>query len=52
LVFNFIIATFDCQGGSQGGGISANAIALARNGVAPPLSRITYNKILNTQHVF
>jgi len=29
--------TLDCQGGSQGGGISARALALARPGVAPPL---------------
>ena len=36
---NFIITTFDCQGGSQGGGISA--IALAHPGVAPPLFILT-----------
>jgi len=36
LIFNFIITNFDCQDGSQGGGIS-EAFALARSGVAPPL---------------
>jgi len=38
LIYNFIITTFDCQGGSQGGGISARAFALAHIGVAPPLT--------------
>jgi len=33
LMSNFIITTFDCQGG----GISARAFALARHGVAPQL---------------
>src|SRR6218665_3674228 len=32
LIYNFIITTFDCQGGSQDGGISARAFALARPG--------------------
>ena len=32
LLYNFIINTFDCQGGSQGGDISARAFALARFG--------------------
>ena len=36
-ILNFIITTFDCQGGSQGRGISARAFALVRPGVAPPL---------------
>ena len=36
LIYNFIITTFDCQGRSQGGGISARAFALARYGVTPP----------------
>ena len=42
LIYNFIITgtTFDCQGGSQGGGISARAFALARPGVAP-LTRLS-----------
>ena len=38
-IFNFIITIFDFQGGSQGGGISARAFALARPGVAPPLNQ-------------
>ena len=37
LIYNFIVTNFDCQGGSQGGGISARAFALARPGAAPPL---------------
>jgi len=38
LIYNFILTTFDCQGGSlQGGDISARAFALARPDVAPPL---------------
>ena len=37
LIYNFIIPTFDCQGGSQGGGISERAFALARPGVVPQL---------------
>ena len=37
LIYNFIVTTFDCHGGSQGGGISARAFALAHPGVAPPL---------------
>ena len=37
LIFNFNIITFDCQCGSQGGGISTRAFALARPGVTPPL---------------
>ena len=37
LIYNFIITTFDCQGGSQGRGISARAFALVLPGVAPPL---------------
>jgi len=40
LMYNFIITTFDCQGSSQGGEISAKAFALAHPGVAPPLSLI------------
>jgi len=36
-VFNFIITTVDCQGGSLGGRISARAFSLARPGVASPL---------------
>jgi len=36
LIYNFIYTTFDGMG-SQGGGISARAFALARPGVAPPL---------------
>src|SRR6218665_1180114 len=40
LMFNFIITTFNCQGDSQGGGISARAFFVpARLGVAPPLMR-------------
>jgi len=39
LIYNFIITTFDCQGGSQVGGISARAFSLARPGVAPPLNQ-------------
>src|SRR6218665_2719428 len=39
LICNFIITTFDFQGGNQGGGISARAFALARPGVAPPLNQ-------------
>jgi len=31
------MTTFDCQGGSQGAGISARAFAFARPGVASPL---------------
>src|SRR6218665_3379611 len=38
-IYNFIITIFDFQGGSQGGGISARAFALARPGVAPPLNQ-------------
>jgi len=34
LIYNFIITTF----GSQSGGISARALALACSGVAPPLA--------------
>jgi len=41
LIYNFIITTFGCQGGSQGGGISDRAFALARPGVAPPLIEAT-----------
>src|SRR6218665_2622626 len=37
LIYNFIITTFDCQGDSQGRGISARAFAQARPGVVPPL---------------
>src|SRR6218665_3902842 len=37
ILYNSIITTFDCQGGSQGGGISAGVFALARPGLAPPL---------------
>jgi len=37
LIYIFIITAFDCQGGSQGGGISARAFALVCPGVAPPL---------------
>ena len=37
LIYNFIVTTFDCQGGSQGVGISARAFALTRPGVASPL---------------
>src|SRR6218665_53728 len=33
LIYNFIVTTFDCQGG----GISAKAFTLARLSVAPPL---------------
>jgi len=36
-MYKFIITTFDHQGDSQGGGISAREFALARNGVVPPL---------------
>ena len=36
LMYNFIITTFDCQGG----GISARANALARPGVAPQLTQL------------
>src|SRR6218665_1910372 len=39
LINNFIITTFDWQGGSQGGGISATVFSLARPGVAPPLNQ-------------
>src|SRR6218665_2322098 len=34
LIYNFIITTVDCQGGSQSGGISASAFGLARPGVS------------------
>ena len=37
LTYNFIVTTFDCPGGSQGGGISARAFALARPDVVPTL---------------
>ena len=37
VIYNFIITIFDSQGGSQSGGISARAFALAPPGVAPPL---------------
>jgi len=37
LIYNFILTTFDYQGASQGGDISARAFALARPGVTPPL---------------
>jgi len=37
LIYHLLITTFDYQGGSQGGGISAKAFALARPVVAPPL---------------
>jgi len=43
-LYNFIITAFYCQDGSQGGGISARAFALARPGVAPPLSIGLYSK--------
>jgi len=35
--YDFIIITFDCQGGSQGEGIYAKAFALAYPGLVPPL---------------
>ena len=37
LIYNFIVATFDCQGGRQSKGISGSAFALARPVVVPPL---------------
>src|SRR6218665_733060 len=39
LIYNFIITTFDCKGGSQGGGTCISANALARPGVVPPLCK-------------
>ena len=36
-IYNFIITTFVCQGGSQGRGISARAFTLALPGVALPV---------------
>src|SRR6218665_2687796 len=39
LIYNFIITTFGCQGGSQGGSISARAFSRARPGVALPLNQ-------------
>src|SRR6218665_3751145 len=36
-IYNFIITTFVCQGGSQGRGISARAFTLAPPGVALPV---------------
>ena len=39
LIYAFIIITLDCQGGSQGRGISARAFSLARPGLAPPLNQ-------------
>jgi len=41
---NFIITTFDCQGDSQVGGISARAFALERPGVAPPLLHLLFQQ--------
>ena len=46
-IYNFIITTFDCQGGSHGGGISARAFALSRPGVAQSLPE-TIVKYLQT----
>jgi len=37
-IWIYIILLFDCQGGSQAGGISASAYALARPGAAPLLT--------------
>jgi len=37
LIYNFIITSFDCQGGSHGGSISARAFYLARPSVQLPL---------------
>jgi len=53
LIFNLIITTFDCQGDSQGGGISARAFALTRPGVAPPLFLLEFDQVsLYTQKGF
>jgi len=49
-IYNFIITTFDCQGNSQGKGISARPFALACSGVASPLT-ITRKKQESTSQL-
>jgi len=49
LIYNFIITTFDCQGSSQGGSISARVNTLARPGVAPPLDACTLSLNLTAE---
>jgi len=44
-IYNFIITTFDCQGGD----ISARAFSLARPGVAPPLNKKFQFRQKNTE---
>src|SRR6218665_832490 len=51
LIYNFIISTFDCQGGSLCGCISARAFTLACPSGAPPLVSSSFSILKSlTQH--
>src|SRR6218665_478077 len=45
-IYNFIITTFDCQGGNQGGGISARATPWCTGAATGPTCTLRMNSAL------